>query len=815
MRWLLLFLLLGGCGRPTSQPVPDNYDAADGLLKRGEFQQALARADIGLRSCSSSELCWKFRLLKAETLLLNAHEETALTLLDSPEGPPNIELQARQRMDQGQAWYRLSDFQQAEKLFGEARSLAEASASRLLIAEVEMRQGPLFMLTNRFDDGVATLRHALEGAIQGDDSFLQANIMGNLGFVFLEKYRYDEAIYWLEHAHDLFARLGASYFAAKVVGNLGWCYYRLGDTDKALADLEEATARSVKAGDRRSEQIWLGDSGNIFLDSDELPAAMDRFNRALAIARERHDRSWIVRWLNNLALTALNSREVDAAERYNNDAISTNKEPRNAREDLYSRVNSARIAAERKQFGLAEEMFRSLVNSASEDPTPALEAQELLADLYVRIDNKKKADLQFRSGITTIESRQAGLTKDEYKLSYLSSLVRFYRSYVDYLVRSEETDRALEVVESSRARILTERVKSRAATPRSLRAPDLQALARSSHRIFLSYWLGPKQSYVWVITPVKRELVKLPPEKEVRALVESYRTAIEDLRDPIKSHHPAGEKLSQILLGPISELVPAGSRVTIVPDGALHSLNFETLPSVRDSSKYWIEDVTLSVAPSLGLLLNFHASKKSQPSLLMLGDPDPAGEEYPRLPNARKEIEAIAALFSSGNKDVYRGPESIPAAYGKASPAHFSLIHFAAHATANRASPLDSALILSREGNAYTLTARDIMKIPLDADLVTLSSCRSAGARAYSGEGLVGLTWAFLKTGARRVIAGLWDVNDESTSKLMSRLYVEVTRGVPAEDALRAAKLSLLHAGYPYRNPYYWGPFQLYTGTEK
>jgi CHAT domain-containing protein len=343
----------------------------------------------------------------------------------------------------------------------------------------------------------------------------------------------------------------------------------------------------------------------------------------------------------------------------------------------------------------------------------------------------------------------------------------------------------------------------------------LQALARSSHCILLSYWLAPKQSYAWVITPAKIELFRLPPEKEIRTLVESYRTAIEDLRDPIESHHPAGEKLSQILLGPIRELVPAGSRVTIVPDGALHSLNFETLPGVKDPSKYWIEDVIVSVAPSLGLLLNSHLANRPQNSLLAIGDPEPAGQEYPRLPNARKEVETIAALFTPNNKLVYQGRESNPSAYDHASPARFSLVHFAAHATANRASPLDSALILSREGNKYTLTARDIMKVPLDADLVTLSSCRSAGARAYSGEGLVGLTWAFLQAGARRVIAGLWDVNDESTSTLMASLYGDLARGVAAEDALRAAKLSLVHAGYPYRKPYYWGPFQLYTGTEK
>src|SRR5579864_3421475 len=130
MRWLfLLLLLLSGCGRSTIQPVSNDYESADSLLKRGEFNQALVRADIGLLRCSSSELCWKFRLLKAETLLLSGHEKTALALLYTPEGPHTTELQARQRMDQGQAWYRLSDLQAAERLFSEARSLAEASAS--------------------------------------------------------------------------------------------------------------------------------------------------------------------------------------------------------------------------------------------------------------------------------------------------------------------------------------------------------------------------------------------------------------------------------------------------------------------------------------------------------------------------------------------------------------------------------------------------------------------------------------------------------------------------------------------------------------
>ena len=237
--------------------------------------------------------------------------------------------------------------------------------------------------------------------------------------------------------------------------------------------------------------------------------------------------------------------------------------------------------------------------------------------------------------------------------------------------------------------------------------------------------------------------------------MESYRTAIEDLRDPLESRNPAGLKLSEILLGPIREIAKPGGRVVIIPDGALHSLNFGTLPSPEDAAKYWIEDVTLSVAPSLGLVLNSRAANQPErANVLAIGDPESPGQEFPPLPNARKEVDTIAALFSNSDRVVYEGAASQPSVYRGSNPARFEFIHFAAHATANPASPLDSALILSREGNTYTLTARQIMQVPLHARVVTLSSCRSAGARAYSGEGLVGLTWAFLQAGARNVVGG-------------------------------------------------------------
>jgi CHAT domain-containing protein len=73
----------------------------------------------------------------------------------------------------------------------------------------------------------------------------------------------------------------------------------------------------------------------------------------------------------------------------------------------------------------------------------------------------------------------------------------------------------------------------------------------------------------------------------------------------------------------------------------------------------------------------------------------------------------------------------------------------------------------------------------------------------------VGFAWAFLRAGSRRVVAGLWDVDDRSTATLMDHLYARVAAGEDPAAALREAKLALMKGGYP--RPYYWAPFELFT----
>jgi len=260
--------------------------------------------------------------------------------------------------------------------------------------------------------------------------------------------------------------------------------------------------------------------------------------------------------------------------------------------------------------------------------------------------------------------------------------------------------------------------------------------------------------------------------------------------------------------------------VILLPDGTLYGLNFETLIAPAPQPHYWIEDVTVTTGSSLTLLhsaANRQAPKER--SLLLLGNPKEANPEFPPLLQAPKEMKKVEAYFAEQRRAVLEGERATPSAYLRSNPERFSYVHFATHGTASRTRPLESAVVLSKDqsGETYKLYARDIVTRHLQAELVTISACYGSGRRAYSGEGLVGLSWAFVRAGAHNVIGALWEVADAPTTpQLMDALYHELGTGKDPAAALRSAKLSLLrstNSNNVFRKPFYWAPFQLYAGS--
>lgn len=813
MRWLAACLvLLCGCGLSPSERLDTLFDAARADLRAGELAKAQMAAERGVSLAGTrgdAIFQWRFRLLHCEILLNNGRAEEVLAQAEDamPQSAPFAPLSARQKMLQSQALAILGRAREAAAMLAEAQSAAELAHAGDVLAEIETVRGLQFYRAQRYEDAEAALRSAQARARSLGSVFLEAGALINLGMIRFRRHRFDEAAGYFEQTSQLAGTQSQTLYSA-AQGNLAMCYTQLGEFDRAIEIHLQSTARLERSGAKYFLPDALGETGRAYMYRGDLKTAIPYMQRALSLASEMKDAPKAALWAGNLSAVYTELGDWRNAATLNQEAIRL-KTAANSKTLFYNTVNSAGIAAGLGQRAEAARLYLDAIAAGNDDPSVVWQAQEGLGRLALLDRQPEAAARHFEAAIGVVEKTRSDLLRTELKLPFLARLIRLYQQYVDTLIEQKQYGRALAVADSSRAQVLAERYGS--APVRRLLPDAFQTLARDRQSVLLSYWLDAAHSHAWVVTPSEIHHIQLPPAGEIAPLVAQYQGAIErQLADPMRTRIAAGEELYRILVEPVRPWIPAGSRVTVVPDGALHGLNLEALPLPGATPRYWIEDVTISIAPSLALLGGrpVQAVPAAAPrSLLLMGDPITQDPAFPELTYAAREIDSVTRGFGSTDQVVLRRGAATSQAYRNAQPVRFWAIHFTAHATANRESPLDSAVLLSG-GKLY---ARDVMELPLTADLVTVSACRGVGLRTYSGEGLVGFAWAFLHAGARHVIAGLWDVNDQSTSALMDVLYREVAAGKGSSEALRDAKLAMIESRGNLRKPYYWAPFQLYT----
>src|SRR5208282_2328131 len=438
------------------------------------------------------------------------------------------------------------------------------------------------------------------------------------------------------------------------------------------------------------------------------------------------------------------------------------------------RIDSARDNREE-----AEKLLRGVIHDSISNRSLRWEAEARLAAVYKDAGRPADAEREFRNAIATVEAARSSVQDEELRVSFLTSAIEFYDDYLEFLISQHRPQEALHIAALTRARTLVEGLGLDSAKDSArIAAVNWNQVAQREGAVILCYWLGSRHSYLWAITPSgQTKLFSLPPEDQIDATVHSYSDALLGPRNIIETAGADGKRLYEMLVAPAGRLIPKGSRVVIVPDGSLCGLNFETLLVPGPTPHYWIDDAIVAYSDSLLLVAAAHRpSSPAHGKLLLIGDPVPPGDDFPRLPQAAAEMTSIEKYFPHADTKILSGSQATPQAYLESDPAQFSFIHFVTHGTSSRVRPLESAVILTKQGDSFKLYGRDVVKHPLKAELVTISACHGVGSRNYSGEGLVGLSWAFLRAGARGVIATLWDVNDASTASLMDRLYGEMNK---------------------------------------
>ena len=810
----LLLLSSAVCAPRRETRLQQIYDSGTSHLWRGELSDASKRVDEGAGAMGDpqSVWAWKFKLLSIEIKLVGRDVPDAAKALGEP--PPRAAgfewIAAKHRYLRGQLALLQGKPADATMLLDEAMQLADRVSADDVALDTGALKGQALMVQRRFGEAESILERTIARAQQRHDHYHEAVALVNMGTGNLLRDRFDQALQYFERVLA-YKDLEPQLLYAVALSNSGICYYRLGQMDRAIDVQRRAVASHDAPGRPRVfHERALGELGNTYLVSGDVDSGIKYLTQATDVAKASGLKADAARWAANLSVAYLRRQQWTLAEQAN---VESRQLAENDAELSGNRtLSDAEIAFGRTRFDEATRLFKQTLAGSERRPSLQWSAHEGLARMAVARKQTKEAEREYAAALDVIERTRSELLKADYRLSFLTRLINFYQQYVDLLVDQGEADRALAIADSSRGRVLAERQGINAparATPAALRrsAADLDAA-------LLFYWIGESRSYVWCVTADRIRLVPLSLNtSQLGALVRAHQQSIlSSISNPIAASSSPGDELYTALVAPVAPWIQKRKRVVIAPDGALSTLNFETLPLPGRSRHYWIEDVEIAIAPALGVLDRPAATDRANRAVLLIGDAVSADAKYPALRYAGAEMKAIASAFSD-RASVYRADQATPARYLESQPGRFDIVHFTAHADANIESPLDSSVILSRGTTGYKLYARDVADRHLTADLVTISACRSAGERTYAGEGLVGFAWAFLRAGAKRVVAGLWDVDDRSTAELMGKMYAAMASGSSPGTALRDAKLAMIKAGGALSKPYYWAPFQLFIGS--
>jgi CHAT domain-containing protein/tetratricopeptide (TPR) repeat protein len=782
------------------------------------LKQALSEVDQALQEKNlDADEIWRLRLLKSEIFIWQGFSQKALSLLMPGElaEPKSIELLARRSALRGVAEGNLRHLDAADRIFHETEQMP-GSASPAVMGSLLLGEGKLAAFRHDSTQSEALFKRALQLAQGQDQTFTAASALGNLGMLEMQQYHYADAVDRFNASLVLAEKLGAQASVVRTTANLGWTYLQMGDLDRAEELFEESDKKSDQLGIVTDQRLSLMTIASIRFMQHDTSAAEQYYQRALKLARQSDNKPDISYALTDLAQIAIDKSDYDLAEKYNTEALLLETSTGDHVTELSSRVNQAQIAFSRADRRTAESLLREVVRESKANFILQAQALAALGAMDAKLNNVEAARAHYQAAIACLEKGRHSFGREEFKFSYPSDARDIYDAYIDFLVDRGMADEAFRVVEMHRASTLTEGLGlDHELKPGNFDLAEAKHSAGRSGRVILSYWIGPERSYVWIFVPGHSQLVLLPGEGRIRLLINQYRNHLTSGFDSNNVADASGQELYKILIGPVEHWIKPQSQVTIVPDGPLCGLNFETLPVSSPTPHYWIEDVSVTNASSTLLLASGRQqvppSSVQLKALLLIGNPR-SPENYPPLSHAGDEMRLIEGDFKPGQETVIAGADATPSAYFKTKPENYALIHFVAHGTVSRASALDSAVVLSEDGKSHNLYARDIAGTRLRAKLVTISACDSAGNRIYSSEGLVGLSWAFLRAGAQKVIAALWEVNDASTPELMNHMYAAIAAGEEPELALREAKLSLLHSHSVYSRPFYWAPFVLYEG---
>lgn len=694
-----------------------------------------------------------------------------------------------------------SELDSARRLYGEALELRRRAApGSYRVADCYTNLGSIARKHGRLDDAERLLERSL-ATYHPELVYPIAITANSLGIIQRDKGSYRQARETWELALASFRRVEAESLAvAGVLNNLGNLSLRVGN-------LERAEALHREALELRRE-----------------------------LAPESRD---VAASLHNLGLIARQRGRSEAARRYLGEALELKERHAPDTETLAnSLLELAQLSRQEGKREEAERLLRRSLAIRRRIAPRAIEVAEnlvLLGRILAGMGRFEESSTSWQEGLDLLDATRTGFSFSAQERSIFASRFQdHYRDLAWMLVLRDQHEAALELLERSRARALRVMADQRTAagSPDGAEIPALNAAATRAAldpgTRLIVFSVGLEETLVGVVgdpstdSGIAFHRVEVSRD-ELRQRVEIFRALIERgrTRPQIEAALIAqGRELFDLLLAPIAAELETARRLLIVPDVPLTTLPFAALVRSEEPPRFLGEWKPLTFAASGTVFAHAKARRHTR-------DPDPAVTVYARsngvggvgrprlapLPGVEAEARRIADLFAGPTRVLLddEASESALKSSLRSEPGASAYLHFATHAVLDHRVPLDSALMLAPgDGEDGRLSAFEVIaELELQSDLVTLSACGTGLGRELSGEGVLGLSHAFLFAGARTTLTSLWPVSDASTAEWMAVFYAALRQGAPRDEAVMRAQARVRERSV-WRQPYFWAAFQLW-----
>jgi CHAT domain-containing protein/predicted negative regulator of RcsB-dependent stress response len=773
----------------------------------------------------------------------------------------------------GKAHHLLGEMQKALEKYNEALPILQAIGNREVEAATLNGIGFVYWSLGETQKALEKYNKALPILQAIGDRVGEAITLNNIGRVYHSLGETQKALAHYNDALPISRAVGDRREEAHTLNNIGAIYRLRGEMQKALEKFNEALLLIQPIGDRRVEAITLNNIGGVYDSLGEIQKALEKFNDAMLLWLAVGDRNGEADTLLGIARVEQQRSNLSRARQLIEQAIALVESLRTNISGQALRSSYFAKRQEFFEFYIDALMQLHKQNPAAAFDTAALAMSERArARSLLELLKESRADI--RQGIdSSLLERERSLQEQlNARAAAQVNLLNRKHTPEQADATAKEIAAITTEYEEVQAQIRARSPRYAALTqPQPLGLTEIQQQALDEDTLLIEYALGEKRSYLWLVSQRSIDSYELPPRAEIEAAARRvYELLIlrpKRWTPPDPQLIAQARALSGMLLGPVAPQL-SGKRLVVVAPGALSYLPFAALPAPEDKKRpagdyepliAKHEVVSVPSASVLSIIRRETAGRqRAAKSVAVLADPvfeasDPrlapakngksSGETtaalaadaelseltrairtmnfsdaragFTRLPFSRYEANSVIALTSKGtglkatdfnaSRDLAMSPQL----------SQYRIVHFATHGLLNSERPELSGLVFSlidREGKPQDgfLRLYEVYNLQLNADLVVLSACETGLGKEIKGEGLIGLTRGFMYSGAPRVVASLWNVDDLATAELMKLFYQRTLKdGLPAGAALRAAQLELSRQKR-WASPYFWAGFVLH-----